>query len=399
MKLKYIISLIISMFIYVSGVDGKPSGQRASLDFYGDTIALPCEYLAVVDYTGPLSDESIREFYERISATDYQPVVEQLLAYKKKNKPDDWLFYQLIRKTAETASPKADNYYRYTLYKWFLLNKTGYDANLCLAGDKLMFYVQSNDNIYDIPYHTENGKQYVCLNYHDYVSIDIVNHKLHKVEVDIPGIKTSFSYKLTHMPNFAAGDYKEKDLEFNYRDVEYRIKVKTSDKVKTILANYPVTDYRSYFDMPLSKGTYASLIPQLKENIHGMNVRDGVDYLMRFTRYAFAYEADQDNFGKEKHLSAEQTLLYDHSDCEDRAALFYYLVKEIYNLPMIVLAYPHHLTIAVKFDKPIGKAIDYNGSKYSVCEPTPQRQDLPIGKVSHELRNVDYEIVLAYEPN
>jgi hypothetical protein len=30
---------------------------------------------------------------------------------------------------------------------------------------------------------------------------------------------------------------------------------------------------------------------------------------MRFTRYAFLYENDQDNFGKEKRLSPEQTLL------------------------------------------------------------------------------------------
>jgi hypothetical protein len=386
------------MLLYVQGAHSKPPAQNATFDFYGDTIKLPFDYLSVVDYKGPLSDESIRDFYVRINATDYQPVVEALLAYKNKNKPDDWLFYQLIRKTAELTSPKAANYYRYTLYKWFLLNKAGYDANLCLAGDKLMFYVQSNDNIYDIPYHTENGKQYVCLNYHDYAQIDIVNHKLHRVPVDIPGAKSCFSYRLTHMPNFSPADYKDKELEFNYRDVAYRIHLKTNDQVKTLLANYPVTDYKYYFDMPLSKGTYTSLIPQLQEHLKGMNVKDGVDYLMRFTRYAFAYEDDKDNFGKERHLSAEQTLLYDHSDCEDRAALFYYLVKEIYKLPMIVLAYPHHLTIAVKFDKPVGNAIDYNGSKYSVCEPTPQRADLPIGKTLPELRNSSYEVVLAYNP-
>jgi hypothetical protein len=218
------------------------------------------------------------------------------------------------------------------------------------------------------------------------------------VNVYDPGDKITFSYKLTHMPNFAPGDYKEKDLEFNYHDVEYHIRLKTNDQVKTILANYPVTDYQSYFDLPLSNGTYATLIPQLKNNLKGMSVKKGVDYLMIFTRYAFAYEPDKENFGKEKHLSAEQTLLYDHSDCEDRAALFYYLVKEIYNLPMIVLAYPHHLTIAVKFDKPVGTPILYNGSEYSICEPTPQVQDLPIGKISRDLRKSSYEVALVYNP-
>ena len=398
LKKAYVILLfiLISLSPFISF--GDPQGQNISFDFYGETIQVPCDYLSVIDYEGPLSDEGIQAFYDEISATNYKPVVQALLAYKIKNQPDDWLFYQLIRKTAQLTSPKAANYYRYTLYKWFLLNKAGYDATLCQAGDKLMFYVQSEENIYDIPYYKDNGKQYICLNYHDYAHIDIVNSELHKVAVYDVGEKVTFSYRLTHLPNFAPGDYKEKDLEFNYHDVEYHIKLKTNDQVKTILANYPVTDYQSYFNLPLSNGTYASLIPQLKDNMKGMNVKNGVDYLMNFTRYAFAYEPDKENFGKEKHLSAEQTLLYDHSDCEDRAALFYYLVKEIYNLPMIVLAYPHHLTIAVKFDKPVGTPILYNGNVYSVCEPTPQAQDLPIGKVSQELRKTSYEVALVYNP-
>ena len=94
----------------------------------------------------------------------------------------------------------------------------------------------------------------------------------------------------------------------------------------------------------------------------------------------------------------EQTLVYENSDCEDRVALFFYLVKEIYNLPMIVLTYPKHVTIAVKLDKPVGKTIVYNGNKYSVCEPTPQKIDLPVGKLLPELRHSPYEIAYVYIP-
>lgn len=119
---------------------------------------------------------------------------------------------------------------------------------------------------------------------------------------------------------------------------------------------------------------------------------------MRFTRYAFLYEKDSEIFGKEKRLSPEETLLYKYSDCEDRAALFFYLVKEIYNLPMIVLVYPNHVTIAVQLAKPVGKPIVYNGKKYSVCEPTPQKQDLRLGQRIPSLSKVGYEIVYAYNP-
>ena len=65
---------------------------------------------------------------------------------------------------------------------------------------------------------------------------------------------------------------------------------------------------------------------------------------------------------------------------------------------MIVLAYPRHVTVAVKFDKPIGKSILYNGLEYTVCEPTPQKQDLNIGQLLPELRKKSYEVAYAYTP-
>ena len=119
---------------------------------------------------------------------------------------------------------------------------------------------------------------------------------------------------------------------------------------------------------------------------------------MHFTRYAFLFEPDETAFGKEKRLSPEETLIYGQSDCEDRAALFFYLVKEIYNLPMIVLVYPKHVTIAVNLDKPIGKPIHYNGKTYSICEPTPQKEDLPMGKLAPELEHESYIIAYGYAP-
>lgn len=367
-------------------------------DFFGDPISISFDTTRLVDFTDRLSDESIHAFYEKLSATDYQPIVNTLLAYKEENKLDDWVYYQLIRKTAQRLSPKKANYHRYTLYKWFLLSKSGYDATLSICGTRVLFYVQSDENIYNIPYRTRDGRQYVCLNYHDYGIIDFEKNKFSEVTVRVLEAQRAFSYKITQLPDFKAGEYVEKDLQFNFYQEHYRFKVKLNAQVQTIFANYPVVDYESYFNIPLSNETYRSLIPLLKKNVKGMSTRHGVDYLMRFTRYAFLFERDSEIFGNEKRLSPELTLLYQQSDCDDRAALFFYLVKEIYDLPMIVLAYPKHVTIAVKFDRPIGRTIVYNGSKYSVCEPTPQKQDLRIGQLLPELKDTPYEVAYAYDP-
>ena len=65
---------------------------------------------------------------------------------------------------------------------------------------------------------------------------------------------------------------------------------------------------------------------------------------------------------------------------------------------MIVLLYPNHVTIAVKLKKAVGKPILYNGEEYTEAEPTPQKQDLPLGKMVPALRGTKYQVVYAYDP-
>jgi hypothetical protein len=392
----FILSLSLAL-VFRSPVSRAADGV-ISFDFYGDRVMFEFDPAHRVEFDEPLSSTAIQAFYRKILATPYRPVLEALASYRTLHKPDDWLYYQLIRKTAQQISPKAANYFRYTLYKWFFLVYSGYDAILSIGQDRLLFYVQSDENIYNIPFRIRDGRQYVCLNYHDYGFIDFEKERFDEISLTVPGDKKPFSYRVTQLPGFNPGDYVERDIIFNYNLTDYRFRLKLNPQVKTIFANYPVVDYEAYFNIPLSDLTYGSLIPSLRKAVKGMSTKNGVDYLMRFTRYAFLFKPDSENFGSEKRLTPEQTLLYENSDCDDRAALFFYLVREIYDLPMIVLAYPKHVTIAVQFDKPVGKPIIYNGERYTICEPTPQKEDLDIGQVLPELKKTAYEIVYAYQP-
>ena len=316
-----IVSLLITLCCSSSAQAGNGMIHKISFDFYGDSIIINNLNTELVTYTNNLSKDNIQFYYKQMSESGYQPILETLKAYKEQHNPDDWLYYQLVRKTAQYLSPKESNYVQYTLYKWFLLSGTGFDARLSIADSHLLFYVQCDENIYDIPFYTSRNKQYVCLNYHDYGKIDFNSTPFLKVEIPVSGAVNGFSYKLTRMPAFSPADYEEKDISFNYQNIDYRFRIKLNPKVKNIFANYPVADYQLYFNMPMSNATYASLIPQLKENIENMGTRQGVDYLMRFTRYSFLYQPDGIHFGKEKRMNAEQTLLYEGSACEDRAAI------------------------------------------------------------------------------
>jgi hypothetical protein len=377
---------------------GQDTGKTFCFEFYDNIFNIEFDQSIIIDAPPILSDQSVKQFYKDINAGNYSKVVDSLLSYKEKRQLNDWLYYQLVRKVAQQVSPKAENYNRYTLYKWFLMVKSGYDARLALAGNKLIFYILNDEDVSDIPFFMIGPKKYMTLNYHDFERPDLHADPPVPVDISISEASKPFSYKVTRMPDFKSENYFTKELNFNYHNKEYYFEIKLNADVEKIFTNYPVMDFESYFNIPLSKETYSSLIPFLKSNIKGMSQKKGVDYLMRFTRYAFLYEDDEKNFGKEKRLSPEETLFSRYSDCDDRAALFFYLVKEIYNLPMIALLYPTHINIAIQFSKPIGTPIYYKGKIYSACEPTPQLKDLGVGQVSARLKHVPYQVVYQYEP-
>lgn len=401
LKVPHVILYVITSTLLLSVITpakGAGSSKRISFEFYSGTFNAEVDSSMLVAFEGLLNDEAVHSFYSKLTNANNQSVLLALKSYKNKHQLNDWLYYQLIRKTAQQISPKAANYTRYTLYKWFLLNKSGYDARLAIHKDQIIFYVRNNEDISDIPFFMVDDKKYMCLNVHDYGKSFDHSAAYKPVDIQIPEGVNAFSYKVTRMPDFKPEGYLEKDLQFNYQQKAYHFKVKLNPEVQQIFANYPGVDFESYFNIPLSPETYQSLIPVLKAHVKDMKQKKGVDYLMRFTRNAFLYQKDEENFGKEKRLSPEQTLFYDQSDCDDRAALFFYLVKEIYNLPMIALLYPTHITMAVKFDKPLGDKIVYLGEKYTICEPTPQEEDLRIGQLSANLKNTRYKVVYSYDP-
>ncbi|SOD15282.1 hypothetical protein SAMN06297358_2269 [Pedobacter xixiisoli] len=390
--LTFLLAMLINIFAFATA-----KAQLYSFEFYNDTFNIALDSSISIPQKFGLNTESIANVYDKLEKGNYQPIIDSLISYKRKKQLNDWLFYQLIRKTAETISPKNQNFERYTLYKWFFLGKSGYDTRLVITDNRIIMYVYNDENIFDIPYVMMGDKKYMCLNYHDYAHTNFTSMPDTEM-IGIADSKKAFSYQITKMPEFDPKNYSERKLAFRYGMKDYHFDLKVSPEVEKIFKNYPGVDFKYYFNIPMTKETYGSLIPLLKKNISNLSQKNGVDYLMRFTRNSFLYENDIENFGKEKRLSPEQTLLNEHSDCDDRAALFFYLVKEIYDLPMIVLLYPTHVTMAVQFNKPVGKTISYNNRDYTVCEPTPQIKDLPIGKLPPKLKRAAYEIVYAYEP-
>src|ERR1700754_774962 len=181
------------LVITTTYVYGQRNDQRICFEFYGSTFNSGIDQGLMVNVAEKLSPQAIRSFYETVNASNYQPLIDSLTAYKQKHQLNDWLYYQLIRKTAQQISPKAANYSLYTLYKWFLLAKSGYDARLALTRDKVIFYVFNDEDIEDIPFFTVDGKKYMCLNYHDYAKANLNLDPPLPVTIHIPEAVNAFS--------------------------------------------------------------------------------------------------------------------------------------------------------------------------------------------------------------
>ena len=375
------------------------AGNGISIDFLGDTLSIST--IERIHLQTPLNYDqtSVEQTVELLtSSRSSHEIMGQIKTLKDKKELCDWLVYQLIRKTANQLIAKDNDYLGYTIAKWFLLKKMGYNAMMTLENDRVLLFVESNDIIYNIPLKMVDGKQYVCLNFHDYnystkISTDELIVKSNK------DITTPFSFQITQLPKLSSDQYEEKSLTFEYGNQIEKINIKINSSLKNYFLNYPTTEYSNQFNIPFSEETKNSLVTALRKKTSGMTMKDGLEYIMYFTRYAFLFEKDSDYFGREKRLSPEETLLYSKSDCEDRSALFYALVKEIYNLPMIILSYPDHVTVGVKLDKPIGSPISYGDELYTIFEPTPQRKDLKIGQLNNHLKSKSFEVAFAYHPS
>lgn len=325
-------------------------------------------------------------------------LIKQMVLAKNELSLCDWLFYQLIRKVSNAIVPKQSDYFTYTVLKFHLLQGSGFDPMLLIDDKNILLYIQTDDIIYNLPARLVGERQYICINHHDYEFDAAPLGKNAQMLQAYEKNNQQFSFAIDRLPDFPESDYVNGELAFEYGHKKEHLTIKLNKKLKGFFTNYPVTEYSNQFNIPVSHETRQSILNALMPKLAGMSPRKGLEYLLQFTRHAFLFAKDSDIFGREKRLSAEETLLYEKSDCEDRSALYFWLVREIYDLPMIVLSYPDHVTVAVNLGDVGGQTINYNGNAYTICEPTPQKKDLRIGQTIAGIHDRPYQVNLAYTP-
>ena len=384
-----IYSLLLFLLVLPS-VASANQLNSVSLEFYSEKINVDYYSNIVLETNLSVNERAIVDYYREMEKTRYQTLLNDLHFHKNRLKLNDWLFYELIQEAVEKIYVGKTNQQK-TLNCWFLLTKAGFNTRLTYLNHQIYLYAYSLDEIFETPMIEDNEKSFINLTtiHHSSNTKGIILNMLSFAPN--PDGKP-FSFDLSQLPQLKP-DAKSTTLRFKSMDSQYVVSVNFDHNLIRMMEKYPIFEELKYIQTPLSTLATESLLPQLKRLLRNKTEKEALEVLVSFTRSAFSYKDDHDHFGKNKPMIGDELFHYPFSDCEDRSALFYFLVKELLQLPMIVIAYEDHLTIAVATSTNIGDPIMYLGNTYYICDPTGPYNSSEVGRAPIGYEQKKFEIL------
>ena len=333
-----------------------------------------------------INEETISDVWAAFARSDYEDLLDQIRQIRKAMQLNDWGYALLTHRIAEKLYPESGK--MQTLTVWFLMLKSEYRAKVGYNRNVIYLLLPASQTIYSVPYYLSDHIRYYVIHFQrSFEKADQIYTYQGKYAED----PSNFSLILHELP--AVGDMMiEKEIRFEYGSQDHPVHLALNKPLIDFYSQYPQTDFPVYFNTPLSSESMRVLIQSLKPMIENKSEAEAVNILLRFVQTAFGYQKDDDQFGYEKPLFADETLFYPFSDCEDRSVLFSTLVRTLLHLDVIGLDYPGHVAAAVKFSTDIpGESVDYQGKRYLVCDPTYIHAN--IGQCMPKFKTVQPEII------
>ena len=338
-----------------------------------------------------VSQDTISEFWDHMSRGEYDPFLMQMSSWRKKLKLNDWGSHALVFQVGKQLYRSDLN--SATLFTWFMVSKAGYDARVGFQGSRIYLLMPSSNVLYGLPYFTFNEKRFYA------VFFDQSPEKLknfYTYNGSYPKAEQPMNFLIQDSP-LIAQTLQQKNLSFNYQGKHYDVPVAFNKTLIEFYQFYPQTDFALYFEAAMAPETVHALAVALKPILEGRKETEAVGILLRFVQTAFTYQTDDQQFGREKYLLPEETLFYPYSDCEDRSFLFAKLVRIFLKNEVVGLNYPGHIATAVRFTTMVpGDNINYNGQRYTICDPTYVNAD--IGMAMPQFKNVQPKIIKIETP-
>ena len=340
----------------------KPVVKDITFDFFGSTLGfdIPGKIKHAKYY--PQNQKGIGNFFNSAASSRYKQFIQDIVDVKKAMNLNDWGTYLLVLKISDNVYPNSRDNAR--LLSWFIFNKLGYAVKVGLAKKHIVLLHYSKKVIYSTPNYSFGKKKfYVVANY----AKGSVG-RLYSYKQDYPGATKPLDLSLKSLPKFKF-DIKNETLSFREFGHKYSVNYNYNQNLIDFMATYPQADYDTFFNAPMDDRSYESVASGLKKYVDGKKASDALNFVLHFVQKSFQYERDNQQFGREKVMFAQETLYYRKSDCEDRAILYSYLVKELFGVGVIGVKYKDHMATALYIPMS-GDTVKDGSRKFVIADPT-----------------------------
>ncbi len=351
--------------------------------FYGAKCEIPLENRHRFTLTDA-TENAVADGWMVLSSDEYLPAIARCMNYRDKLHLPDWGYVRFVEQmTTAFFSPSQINEAR--LMQMYILTQSGYKVRIARAGNKLVLLLPSKDTIYRYPYLNIDGVNYYLVDSSlGQTSVNVFNREFPKEQ--------EFSLRITEQPALPVSRTSPRYLQSEHNK-ELTADVSVNKGLITFYKDYPLSSsWDIYSNASLSPQAKEQLYPALRNSIAGKNKPEAANILLHFVQTAFEYATDDEQFGEERPLFADETLFYPYSDCEDRAILYSIVVRELLGLDVVLLHYPGHLATAVCFDTEVyGDYMTIDGKRYIVCDPTYINAD--IGQAMPQFKRTAAEVI------
>lgn len=343
--------------------DRQPRRLEVPVDFFGQNLVIRADPQLINFRLGKPGQNEVGRFWRTVSVSNYGDVLLQMVMIREQLNLNDWGFYQLVNQFSARISP--DNVNTRILYNWFFLTVSGYQNRIAYAesSNRLYLLVPTMNNVYGCQYLKFNGQEYYFIANagEDVGSVQTYDSEYGdaKKRMDLYVSRPlNFSERYQNRKYRFSPDYPELSLDLPLNEMAF-------------YATYPQTDLYVTLSAPVNPRMGLALMEYFGKLARGKSQTETVGMLLEFTQKAIPYKTDQAQFGNEKWDFPGEVFYYPFCDCDDRAALFSWLVTNIAGLEVVGILFPGHVSTAVQFPGDVpGDFVMVRQKKYTICDGT-----------------------------
>lgn len=360
-----------------------PADNTVKVSYYGTEVTVHIDKGKAISL-GELNGETLSTAWTALSDGSYDAMLADCLNAKKTLGIGDWGYISLVEKVSKSVA-KGNNEAVF-LQQW-LLTQSGYKSRLAMTNKGvLQIYMPFDVLVFNLPYIEMDEEPYFLITNNSREDDEIQVLTKGFPEEHLSSLRVAGSPKLAYK---ACG-------RRTLRSKEYPSVSLQSEENSNLIAyynDYPkvVASWDVYANASLSEDAKKAMYPKLRKMLEGKSELQKAEMLLNWVQTAFEYKTDEEQFGGERSLFADETLYYPYCDCEDRSILLSILVRDLLGLDVVLLHFPGHLATAVKFTTNVeGDYLDLDDGRYIVCDPT--YIGAPVGLAMPEYKGGDVEV-------